>query len=57
MAFLIHRQNLGIMTAWNKYDGTLPANNETLAHDLGIDLPPLEYFQDYKQADIGIKVI
>ena len=57
MAFLIHRQNMGIMTAWNKYDGTLPANNETLAHDLGIELPPLEYFQDYKQADIGIKVI
>ena len=57
MAFLIHRQNMGIMAAWNKYDGTLPANNETLAHDLGIELPPLEYFQDYKQADIGIKII
>ena len=57
MAFLIHRQNMGIMAAWNKYDGTLPANNETLAHDLGIELPPLEYFQDYKKADIGIKII
>lgn len=57
MAFLIHRQNMGIMAAWNKYEGTLPANNETLSHDLGIELPPIEYFQDYKQADIGIKVI
>ena len=57
MAFVINRQNLGIMAAWNKYDGTLPANNQTLAHDLGIELPPLEYFQDYNRSNIGVKVI
>jgi len=57
MAFAIARQNMGIMAAWNKYDGTLPANNETLAHDLGIEIPPLEYFQDYNQSNIGVKVI
>ena len=57
MSFVINRQNAGIMTAWKKYEGLEPANNQTLAHDLGIELPPLEYFQDYKQANIGIKII
>lgn len=57
MAQHIQAQNSDLRTAWNKYDGTEPANNETLAHDLGIELPPIEYFQDYKQADIRIKVI
>ena len=57
MAFLIHRQNIGIMSAWNKYEGKVPTNNQALAHILGIVQPPEEYFQDYEKSDIGIKVI
>ena len=57
MAFLIHRQNIGIMTAWEKYKGMMPTTNQALAHILGIEAPPEEYFQDYNKADIGIKVI
>lgn len=57
MAFLIMRQNLGIMAAWNQYSGKMPPNNQALAHILGIQAPPEEYFQDYNRADIGIKVI
>jgi hypothetical protein len=57
MAFIISRQNRFLMEAWDRYEGTLPANNETLAHDLGIELPSIEYFQDYVKSDIGVKVI
>jgi len=57
MAFAIARQNMGLMAAWNRYDGRQPTNNQTLAHILGIEQPPEEYFQDYAKSDIGIKVI
>lgn len=57
MAHCIDRQNLDILTAWDQYDGTEPLNNQTLAHDLGIELPPAEYFHDYARADIRVKVI
>ena len=57
MAFLIARQNIGIMDAWLEFPGKVPPNNQALAHILGIKSPPEEYFQDYKQADIGVKVI
>ena len=57
MAFLIARQNIGIMDAWLEFPGKVPPNNQALAHILGIDAPSEEYFQDYKQADIGVKVI
>jgi hypothetical protein len=57
MAFVISRQNLGIMDAWNKYNGKIPPNNQALAYILGIHSPPEEYFQDYNLSDIGVKVI
>lgn len=57
MAFVIARQNIGIMEAWLKYTGKQPPNNQALAQTLGIAPPPEEYFQDYKQANIGVKVI
>ena len=57
MAFVIARQNIGIMDAWLEYTGTIPSNNQELAHILEIELPSAEYFQDYKQSDIGVKVI
>lgn len=57
MAFVIARQNIGIMDAWLEYTGTIPLNNQELSQILGIDLPPEGYFQDYKQSDIGVKVI
>lgn len=57
MAFIISRQNQGLLKAWHRYDGKHPTNNHELAHVLGIALPPEEYFQDYSISDIGIKVI
>ena len=45
------------MDAWLDCPGKTPKNNQELAKILGIDPPPEEYFQDYKQADIGVKVI
>jgi len=57
MAFLIDQQNAGIVTAGKKYNGSFPSNNQDLAKVLKIELPPTEYFQDYKKSDIGIKVI
>lgn len=57
MAFVIQRQNIGVIDAWLERTGTTPSNNQALAQVLGIAPPPEEYFQDYKQADIGVKVI
>ena len=57
MAFVIARQNRGIMTAWNKYTGKIPTNNQALAHILKIANPPEEYFQDYNKSNIEVKVI
>ena len=57
MAFLIDRQNAGIVAAVKKYNGSFPPNNRALADILKIAPPPEEYFQDYKKSDIGIKVI
>ena len=57
MATHIEKQNADMLQAWNKYDGPLPANSHTLAHILGIVIPSFEYFQDYHNADIKVKVI
>jgi hypothetical protein len=57
MARIIADQNRDIQTAWSKYDGHVPANNLALADILGIQLPPDNYFQDYGQSDLGVKVI
>ena len=57
MAHCIDRQNMDILTAWNKYNGKVPCNNQALAHILRITPPPEEHFHDYNQADIEVKVI
>jgi hypothetical protein len=56
MATIIANQNQDIQTAWNKYNGQLPQNNSELAAALNI-LPNAEYFQDYNNSDLEIKVI
>lgn len=57
MAIHIKNQNEDLRCAWNKYDGKMPVNNYTLANMLGIKFPSEEYFQNYKQSDIKVKVI
>lgn len=57
MAQIIADQNQDIKTAWDKYIGHYPINNQTLAHILKILPPPEEYHQDYNKADLGVKVI
>jgi hypothetical protein len=57
MAEHIKNQNADITVAWNKYAGCVPLNNFALAHVLGIAIPGEEYWQNYTQADIEVKVI
>lgn len=57
MAFLIHRQNLGILAAAASYAGQQVSDNHALARALGIALPPPEYWQDYNKSDIKVTVI
>jgi len=57
MAGIIADQNRDIRLAWDKYEGKIPPNNQALAHILGIELPPDDYFQDYNRSDLGVKVI
>ena len=57
MAFCIDRQNANINKAWDKYPGMMPITNLALSHILKIELPPEEYFQDYKKSNIEVKVI
>jgi hypothetical protein len=57
MAGIIADQNADILNAWEYYDGILVNNNRQLADYLGLDLPPTEYQQDYKIADIKVKII
>jgi len=53
----IKAQNQDILRAWAQYPGTEPKNNQQLAQQLGIALPPDIYQQDYESNDINIKVI
>ena len=48
-------QNTDILAAWNgsHYIG----DNLTLARTLGIETPPMEYYQSYKKSDIEVTVI
>jgi len=55
MGKIIAEQNAGIVKAWG--DRYTLGNNRVLAQTLGIELPPEEYFQDYKQADIRVTVL
>lgn len=57
MSKIIAEQNRDIRIAWNKYTGYYPINNLSLTHLLKILPPSEEYYQDYSNADIGIKLI
>ena len=57
MSGIIADQNRDIQTAWDKYEGMMPADNFALAHILGIQPAPDEYQQNYNKSDLGVKVI
>ena len=57
MAKIIKSQNKDILTAWWKYTGKVVSDNVQLAHALNIELPPVEYSQDYATSDVRVKVI
>ena len=57
MATIIQKQNTGILAADKKYPGIVPENNRMLCDILGIEKPPAEYFQNYRDADVSVTVI
>ena len=57
MAFVIARQNIGIVEADKKYPGQRVINNRELAAALEIAEPPEKYFQDYNKSNIKVRVI
>ena len=57
MAKIIAEQNGDILNAWEYYDGFLVANNQQLADMLGLESPPEEYQQDYRESDLKVKII
>ena len=52
---IIADQNQYILAAWNgsHYIG----DNLTLARTLGIETPPMEYYQSYKKSDVEVTII
>jgi hypothetical protein len=57
MSHLIAEQNLSIEQVMHNYDGVEPLSNRALAQQLGLELPPLQYAQNYAASDIKVKVI
>jgi len=60
MAVHIKQQNLDIQQAWNRYHSrtyNIIENNFQLAEACGIEPPGAEYYQNYAESDIRIKVI
>jgi hypothetical protein len=58
MAQIIKSQNRDILKAWWKYtNGKVVTDNLQLAKSLNIELPPVEYSQDYVTSDVRVKVI
>ena len=55
MAQIIADQNRDILAAWK--DNYYIGDNLTLARTLGIELPPMEYYQSYKKSDLGVTVV
>jgi hypothetical protein len=55
MARIIADQNKDILAAWkgSHYIG----DNLTLARTVGIDPPPMEYYQSYKKSDVEVTVL
>lgn len=57
MSVHIDRQNQDITAAWNSYYGVTPADNYALAEACGIQPAGSDYYQNYSESNIGIKVI
>jgi hypothetical protein len=57
MAVHVDQQNRDINTAWNRYYGSTPIDNFALAEACGIQSPAAEYYQNYQESDVRIKVI
>ena len=57
MAKLIHEQNYDIKNSWIKYPGVEVTTNKQLAVALNLEMPPIEYEQNYIVSDIKVKVI
>lgn len=57
MAHIIDAQNYDIIEAWEKYEGEAVGTNRELAQVLGIEEPPIEYFQNYPLSDIRVNVL
>jgi hypothetical protein len=57
MARIIRSQNADILDAWWKYNGKIVTDNQQLSRALNIELPPVEYFQDYVISDVRVMVI
>ena len=57
MASIIRQQNEGIQKAAWDYPRRQAKTNQELARILAIDLPPEEYYQDYIQSNVRVRVI
>jgi len=57
MASIIKSQNRDILKAWWKYTGRVVTDNVQLARALNIELPPVDYAQDYVMSDVRVMVI
>jgi hypothetical protein len=55
MARIIADQNRDILAAWK--DSYYIGDNLTLARTLGIEPPPMSYYQSYKKSDIEVTVV
>ena len=55
MARIIADQNRDILAAWK--DSYYIGDNLTLARTLGIEPPPIAYYQSYKKSDIEVTVV
>jgi len=57
MGTIINKQNLGILTAWYKYNGQEPETNRDAVQMLRLQPPPVTYVQNYASSDIKVKII
>jgi hypothetical protein len=57
IASIISQQTASIEAAAFKYDAEAVFTNRNLAQQLGLELPPLNYAQDYNSQDIQVTVI
>jgi hypothetical protein len=55
MSQLIADQNTDILAAWK--DDHYIGDNLTLARTIGIESPPIEYYQSYKKSDVEVTVL